>query len=221
MLKVKQSVLRTWTFLAAFLSFLSITAETPAHGEYVYSDDFSTDKAKWDSYSHSPFVDSLPGVYLYGLLMYTYVSGGNRALGFYSGFEADADARLCYRFPLSGEQGIITFGTIGIQVICDSSYANQDLWLHVSYDGQTWSLHNIGDSGLHVFALFPPIECSQVSLKFVGGAIYGSEGPRLDNLSLSLTIEQGTGIDELTSDTDNTTVFFLSQNYPNPLTQKR
>lgn len=216
MFRMKNKGLRTCLLLLILQALLFGIKTAEAQDEYIYSDNYSTDQAINDSYLHSPFVDSLPHVYLYGVLMYRDVPAVHRALGFYSGWEVDADAYLNYNFPLGGEQGIITFGTVEIQVLCDSSLADQYLGLQVSYDGEIWSDHDLSESGLHLLILLPPSSCHQVSLKFTGGADHGYEGPQIDRFKITLDIYGDTNVDQISLDTEYPGTYVLSQNYPNP-----
>ncbi len=68
--------------------------------QYVYSDDFSTDKAIVDSYWHSEFLEDLPDPWpVEGFLRYeSYASP--LTLSFYNGSGHDAHAWLRYELPL-------------------------------------------------------------------------------------------------------------------------
>jgi len=112
-----------------------------AHGQwsYQYYDDFSTNKAQFDSYDHSPFWE--PGmICLDGYLSYTYLQGfPPPALAFCRGFELYGVAYVSYSFPLSGvPRPSEVWGTLEV----DTGTAESDPYLAyaVSGDGTTWTL---------------------------------------------------------------------------------
>jgi hypothetical protein len=84
--------------------------------DYEYQDDFSTDKAEIDSYSHSDILDEMPEIWLDGFLIYDGLPP-DRALKFYGGFDPLMFATLCYRFPLSDDPYIITECEIGLSLL--------------------------------------------------------------------------------------------------------
>jgi hypothetical protein len=87
---------------------------------YSYSDDFSTNKAMTDSFSHSGFVDSLSDYYLSGFLMY--IGRGNyRNLGSFEGFDPDNNAFINYAFPSEKELGNITNAHISLALMSDET----------------------------------------------------------------------------------------------------
>lgn len=68
--------------------------------QYTYFDDFSTDKAMADSYSHSDFVVDLPDPWpVEGFLRYE-AHLSDRMLAFYYGSSLDSYAWLRYEFPI-------------------------------------------------------------------------------------------------------------------------
>ena len=84
--------------------------------DYVYTDDFSADKAMFDSYSHSDFLEELPDPWpVQGFLVYeSYISP--RTLSFYCGSGSDAYAWLRYRFPLEGGRPEYTSATVELSL---------------------------------------------------------------------------------------------------------
>lgn len=176
-------------------------------GSYFYSDDFSTRKAEMDSYAHSDFADSLPYISLDGLLVYM----DKQTLGFFKAFEVGADAYLCYEFPLEGKLGIVSAGTLKVDLLVKRD--NSFLFLDNSCDGKIWdSLDTVTDSGHYEYVLVPEEPCSSLFLMFSGDRVF------LDNFSLSLTFSNPSNID--TQDSESQWNLKLSQNYPNPFNPK-
>jgi hypothetical protein len=174
--------------------------------DYSYSDDFSTRKAEMDSYQHSPFVDSLPLVFLYGLLVYM----PEHRLGFFKGWEVDAGAFLGYRFPLDGELGIITGGMLDVVVY--SQTGGGSFSICKSWNSKDWECFQPG-WGLGHFELTPLPEdsCTSLYLSFSGDSVL------LDSFSIQLTFSDGSCVE--IQDFASPGNFELSQNYPNPFNQ--
>ena len=103
---------------------------------YVYVDDFSTDKARWDSHSRSPMLDEI-SIPENARLGYTTSYGDPPpALEFHSGLLEDY-AHLAYRFPLSGGGPLSISGTMELDTfIPQAGY----LAFSVSGDGMIWTL---------------------------------------------------------------------------------
>ncbi|MBN2541840.1 T9SS type A sorting domain-containing protein [bacterium] len=192
--------------LAVFVLVLSSTI-IHSSSDYTYFDNYSTDAVEWDSYLHSNIVDELPMTFLYGLLLWEF-AGSNRMLGFYSGWEPDADAYLCYRFPITGSMGEITGGNVEFDISSTSKLAH--IGLEVSYNGTTWDYLGMATSNGHYnYPLSPPAGCERIWWKFEG------TGSGLDNLSVSL--DMGVSIEEesVTASIPDEASQLLNP-YPNP-----
>ena len=166
---------RTTVFLLAAVHLL--LSASLACADYEYSDDFSTDKARTDSYSHSEFVDSLPWVHLDGVLMYSGVPP-NRVLGFYGGFDPGFCAKLYYRFPLDAGPCLIWQSEVALAVL----ECNLPLSVDISADGVAWTrIADIDSPGALIVTTEhdPPLD-GWVYLRFLG------EGALLDAIGVSL-----------------------------------
>lgn len=102
---------------------------------YNYSDDFSTDKVREDSYSHSGILTELPQ---YGNSPFLVLNYGR--LTFYTGYTMYGDAVVYYKMPLRGEtDGILSFG-LALDVFTAFSYPNSGhLNVAVSENGTDWT----------------------------------------------------------------------------------
>jgi len=169
-----------WTCVLVCVLLLSVSGTTLTYpeGTYSYSDDFETNKAIADSYLHSPFVASLPPVYLEGILMYSYASPGNRVLGFYKGFEVEAEAYLYYRLPVGGGSIDSTCGRLEFDLGLLPGYSKY-MAVSVSYDpGPGGFTVAISSPGHYEYDFTPPQTSGGVYVRFNGCAVF------LDNLSL-------------------------------------
>jgi len=168
-------------FITALLFGYFVVGSAKAQDLYSYFDDFSTDKAMVDSYSHSTFVDTLPPIHLAGHLMYSFYPPGNRTLGFYEGFMIGGEAYLKYKFPLNGGTISITEGLLEFDVYPAENYPIMELILYVSYAGSSESFSDsILVPGHYLYVLSPADSCDGVFVDFVGGDLL------LDNLWFSL-----------------------------------
>jgi hypothetical protein len=181
--QVNTSRLKRWSALKPQTASRSSESTLPSDSQlsdYSYSDDFSTGKAENDSYSHSPFVEFLPPIFLTGLLMYTEY-GVYQTLGFYRGFDPYADAYLRYEFPLEGECMSITGGSLEVDVFTEGY--NPILWIETSTDGMVWqTIGTISVAGHYEYSIAPVEPCTSLFLMFLGGSVF------LDEFSLSLTL---------------------------------
>ena len=152
--------------------------------DYSYIDDFSTDKAMEDSYSHSVFLEELPSAWPdAGFLMYRRGSTYDY-LAMYAGVAFDASALLSYSFPLEAG-GLISHGIFEFDIVhSDSDWGWIRYWR--SYDGSSWEwITTVWQTGHYSFELVPPEPCSHVFLGLWGE--HGDDMMLLDNLSVSLT----------------------------------
>jgi hypothetical protein len=152
-----------------------------SRSDYSYFDDFSGDAAVSDSYWHSPFVDEIPDIYLYGLLCY--VDGINeRALGFFGGFEVNAEAYLHYMFPIDGPMAEIAAGQLEFEIPIAWDRPPQGLLVvTVFYEGAGGGFtETLTDPGVYEYDLIPTAPCERVYVHFLGDAV------ALDDLSVSL-----------------------------------
>jgi len=174
--------------------------------DYFYSDDFSTRKAEMDAYQHSPFVDSLPEIFSSGLLMYTDYAG-HKTLGFYEGFMPDAYAYLCYEFPLEGDWGVVTSGTLEVYLYPQGFDPVFNVFQ--SCDGSVWEPAEIaGVFGRFDLTPSPEDSCRTLFLMLSGGKTL------MDSLSLHLTFSGNTDVGYEESESEFN--LDLYQNYPNP-----
>lgn len=175
---------------------------------YFYSDDFSTRKAEMDSYIHALFfADTLPFITQDGVLLYM----DNQTLGFFKGFKENAYAYLCYEFPLEGKLGIVSAGTLKVDLLVKGD--NSLLFLDNSCDGKIWdSIDTITNSGHYEYVLVPEDPCSSLFVMFSGDGVF------LDNFSLFLSLSGLSYIDS--QDSESQWNLKLSQNYPNPFNPK-
>ncbi|MBC8217631.1 MAG: right-handed parallel beta-helix repeat-containing protein [Planctomycetes bacterium] len=122
----------------------AVAAKVPAGWTYQYFDDFKTDKAKVDSYTHSVFWPAQafppPEPYLY----YCPNTSGDRALAFMD--YAGQPAHLGYQFPIPSTTHIrrMVTGTLKIDVqFPENSYVSQSppgyLLYSLSSNGRNWS----------------------------------------------------------------------------------
>ena len=152
--------------------------------DYAYLDDFSTDMAMLDSYSHSEFLEELPSPWpVAGFLMY-HRGPESDYLAFYSGMGNDASARLSYAFPLDRAQ-FIAHGLLEFDIVYSDGVMS---WLRYwrSYDGASWDwVSTVSQIGHYTFDLAPPDACSQVFIGFWGES--GGDMLLIDNLCVTLT----------------------------------
>jgi hypothetical protein len=118
--------------------------------DYVYADDFSSDRALLDSYSHSEFLEELPEPWpVSGFLIYeSYIS--HRTLSFYCGTGSDAYAWLRYRFPLEQGPGGFTSATVELTLEDNRGYG----WIQCGSSlegGSPWEWPTCGDEGTCLF----------------------------------------------------------------------
>lgn len=183
MLQPRRAIEWKCTLVCMLLLSVSGAMQTHAEGTYSYFDDFGSNKAITDSYLHSPFVDTLPYIYLDGLLAYSYVSPGNRVLGFYKGFEVDANAFLYYRFPVGGGSIDSTAGRLEFDFGSLLGYSGH-MDVSVSYDpGPGGFAVTINSPGHYEYDLTLPQPSGGVYVRFNGGVVYGG-AVYLDNMSL-------------------------------------
>jgi hypothetical protein len=129
--KTVPMIARTQIPRIAWLGLLFLGLPAPG-ATYSYQDDFETDALLTDSWRHSPLVDTLPAVYLTGLLAYEPGLPG-RGLGFFRGFDPGTDAYLAYAVVPPG--GIITKGAVSFLL-----QAGGSIDLFGSSNGTNWSL---------------------------------------------------------------------------------
>ena len=159
----------------------AIAAKQPAGWTYQYFDDFSTDKAKADSYTHSVFwpKDAFPPPEPY---LYYYGTAGDRALVF-TGYQGQP-AHLGYCFPIASAHARRTVrGILKIDVYFPSNaYISQTppgyLLYSLSSDGQNWSTPEKLHAGHHEI----PLESMQGTcyIIFLGTKVM------IDNLAVHL-----------------------------------
>jgi hypothetical protein len=106
-------------------------------GTFLYQDDFETDKAKYESLYHSPFViGPPPPIRLYDCLCYEPSLISGRGLGFYEGFEVDSYAYLAY--ATIPQSAISTGGSIQFFVMGPGSMV-----IYGSANGNSWTFLGI------------------------------------------------------------------------------
>ncbi len=97
----------------------------PNKANTTYKDNFETNKAREESYAHSPFLDDLPDINLEGALFYQNTESG-RKLAFRHGFLVDSPATLTYKLfdntpkILSGNIEFILEGNGALDVLSSS-----------------------------------------------------------------------------------------------------
>ena len=120
--------------------------------QYVYSDDFSTDKAMVDSYWHSEFLEELPDPWpLEGFLRYESY-WGDRMLTFYYGSGFDCYAWLKYELPLDGGSTGVEFGSAVVELELVNSWDSG--WIQCGcsfFDGAPWEWPSASSVGTHTF----------------------------------------------------------------------
>lgn len=151
---------------------------------YSYADDFSTNAAESDSYSHTQIEGSLCFACGGGWLMFATDSTGNRGLGFYPGWMyGSRNAYVTYRFPQDGIAGGMT-GSLAFDALSAVSSAGSGgfAWAHVIvyYDDAWAATANIAQPDHYTFELAPPLTASKVYF-YITGQLF-----RLDNLSVCL-----------------------------------
>ena len=186
----RKSIRITVAFAAIILCLYSVRTLAVT---YTYNDDFETNQADMDSYLHSPISESVPDIFLYGILVYGISQpSGSRALGFYEGFEVDAFAFLAYRMPIEDNQHPITYAQVQFQIVNAPHQlpGSTQIYLQVSTDGITWPSVIQLTFGEYVIIL--PEEGTHTYFKFVG------TGFAVDNLHVLLEIDETVPIDEST-----------------------
>jgi hypothetical protein len=161
---------------------LLILASVVQGQDYVYTDDYSTDKAMTDSYEHSELYEQPPDPWpLTGFFVYETIAGSD-VLAFYGGTANDAWAQMRYSFPVDGELTQIADGWIEFD-ISDNQGDMGSVRVLRSFDGgASWELYAwVGAVGHHWFDLTPSYECDCIHVMLSGMDV------RLDNLTVSLT----------------------------------
>lgn len=167
----------TMMLIAMGLLALSASATTSqalaGEHEYVYIDDFTTDKVMTDSYDHSPICYG-PCICFYGgsLDLWSPPPLYEPGLGFAGCFETPgAPAYLRYQFPLLPITGHIVSGSIEFDV---DNYIIPAflLFVRISYDGQNWeNLDSLSEPGYYEYTFSPPDSCAQVFVEFEGSML--------------------------------------------------
>ncbi len=152
-----------------------------AQGQYTYFDDFSSDKARVDSYLHSSISDPpCPTFGFDSFLCFNPDSLGNRRLAFYYSFTLEPYAYIYYRFPLGSQNLDITDGVVGFEIPGEISPGGRIDYFH-SYDGSTWvHADSITVPGTYEYVLSPAQPREWVYIRFRGGRML------LDDLSVTL-----------------------------------
>lgn len=164
-------------------SLVILPAGSPAF-EYTYLDNFETDQAEADSYQHSPILDSIPDVFLSGILVYGYPAiSESRALGFYEGFMVDANASLAYRMPLEENNNPLVHAQVNFAIIPALHLlpGMARVYFQASADGINWSELQELPFGSHV--AFLPLDNTYAYFKFIG------TGFALEYLNVMLEID--------------------------------
>ncbi len=138
---------RSIAWCSALLVLTLLCSAAASAQTYAYSDDFSTDKAMVESYSHSEFLQELPDPWpLGGFLRYEW-NGSDRILTFYYGSAFDAYAWLKYRFPLDGSSGPYSTATVGLSLVRNlSGYGFIQCYCSLE-GGSVWEWPCCGDEG--------------------------------------------------------------------------
>jgi len=112
----------------------------------TYTDDFATDKAMSDSYSHSDFLEDLPDPWPEeGFLRYEPPTG-DRALALYSGTGDEQFAWLLYDFPIVGVGAVFDAGAVEFDLVATRdggwvqwawSFDQQGEWTEAPAEGVT------------------------------------------------------------------------------------
>jgi hypothetical protein len=160
---------------------LAFPATSAAQGQYHYFDDFSTDKARTDSYAHSSIADPpCPEFGFTAFLCFNPDSLGNRRLAFYYSFTLDGIAGICYRFPLGSESIDITTAVIRFD-LADTIHSGGRIDFYHSVDGDSWThADSIWALGTYEYILIPPSPCENLYIELRGGRMM------IDNLSVTL-----------------------------------
>jgi len=122
----------------------AVAAKQPVGWVYHYLDDFSTDKAKTDSYSHSTFWPENAFGPAEPYLFYTTLSGNSAPGLAFVGYQGDP-AHLSYCFPLGPAHALrAVAGTIEFDYCTPSVLAMPELYGYLSYslstDGEVWTI---------------------------------------------------------------------------------
>lgn len=160
---------------------LLILASVVQGQDYVYTDDFSTDKAMTDSYEHSEFHDYPPDPWPEtGFLVYE-PNGSMHVLAFYSGYAYDANAQMKYRFPIDGDLTQIATASLEFDIVDNFGGMGSMRVLRSFDDGAGWEWYDsVGAEGHHSFDMTPSSECDCIHIFLWGYA-------KIDNLTVSLT----------------------------------
>jgi hypothetical protein len=152
-----------------------------AQGQYNYFDDFSTDKARTDSYAHSYIADPpCPDFGFDPFLCFNPDSLGNRRLAFYYTFTLEGIACICYRFPVGSERFYITTGVVRFELPGFIHSGGRIDFLH-SLDGTNWThADSIWAVGTYEYVITPPYHPVYLYICLRGGRML------IDNLSVTL-----------------------------------
>jgi len=156
--------------------------------DYVYSDDFSTDKAMVDSYWHSVFLEELPDPWpVEGFLLYeSYIS--HRTLSFYDGMGNDAYAWLRYRLPLEG--GSTEYGSAVVELELVDNWGFGWIQCGCSLEGGApWEWPVCGEEGSCTFEFTGSVPSDTVYIWLRGGHA------SIDDLVITLESETPVGED--------------------------
>jgi hypothetical protein len=137
--------------------------------QYVYSDDFSTDKATVDSYWHSEFLEDLPDPWPDGGFLRYEAYLSDPMLSFYYGAAHDAYAWLRYEFPLEGGTPGASFASGEIQLELVSNWGAG--WIQCACfadQSPAWEWPAASELGPHSFEFVASVPPETVLVWFRG-----------------------------------------------------
>jgi hypothetical protein len=160
--------------LLLFACVAALLAAGPLSGDclgeqYVYSDDFSTDKAILDSYWHSEFVEELPDPWpLEGFLRYESY-WGDPMLTFYYGSGQDCYAWLKYELPLSGGAGGVSFYSAVVELEVVNTWGGGFIQCGCSFlEAPPYEWPVVSDIGTHTFEFLGSEATETLNIDFRG-----------------------------------------------------
>jgi hypothetical protein len=170
-----------WVMCAIAFWGATLVRNAPAQDLYDYADDFSTDRARTESFTHATFLDSLPDVPpATGYLVYGDPGDGGRALGFYKGSNG-ADAYLFYRLPRGATMTSVTSGHLAFDLVVTPGAEPMMAVSGVCTQGQDPFIYSvITTTGHYEFPFSGSLTCERIALGFVGSGFH------LDNLYVTI-----------------------------------
>lgn len=177
------SVILVWSM--ACLSAGTVQADLT----YTYNDDFDTNQAETDSYSHSVFWPELAFPPAEPYLFYSSRQGNPPRSLMFVGFQG-VPAYLCYCFPIAPLQVLrAVSGTLELDVLfpptpTEPQYPDGYILYSLSSDGQNWSQPTSLGEGHHAIAIS--------SVQGTCYVVFLGSDVLIDNLEVTLNTPQAT-----------------------------